>query len=51
MGTININGMTFNGNSVCVNNGKVIIDGIEVKGDMGVTNKTLNVTVEGILVA
>lgn len=42
MSTININGKTFTGNNITVNNGKIIIDGKEVT-DHG---KDASITVE-----
>jgi DUF4097 and DUF4098 domain-containing protein YvlB len=43
MSTININGISFTGNSIRVNNGKVYIDGDEVTP----TEKQINIQISG----
>lgn len=43
---ININGKTFSGNDVVINNGKIIIDGKEINNE---DQKTININIEGNL--
>jgi hypothetical protein len=44
MGTIKVNGITFQGNSIQITNSKVIVDGKEIKLE---DSKIVNITVEG----
>ncbi len=44
---ITINGQEYSGNSIEVNNGKVIVDGVEQDGDSGNTSSSISVTING----
>ncbi|MET3505433.1 hypothetical protein [Halalkalibacter oceani] len=44
MGTVNINGVTYQGNSIVVNNGRVIIDGKEA---VPTKQKEINIQIQG----
>jgi DUF4097 and DUF4098 domain-containing protein YvlB len=49
MGSININGKTYTGNNIIVNNDDIIIDGKSVDYDPNNEHKIINVHVDGNL--